>query len=226
MNLDAAMQLIALSAIPLIFAITLHEAAHGWIASKLGDTTALMLGRVTLNPAKHIDPIGTVILPIMSLILSGFMFGWAKPVPINYHQLNHPRRDMLLVALAGPAANLFMALLWGAIAKLSLFISVGDTHSTLKVAATFLHLSSRYGIFINCIFMMLNMLPLPPLDGSRIVSAILPPDMARSYEKIEPYGIWILLGLLMFGVLGIILWPSVQWFVAMISQLYGITPIY
>jgi len=226
MTFGNAMQLIAIAAIPLIFAITLHEAAHGWIASKLGDTTALMLGRVTLNPAKHIDPIGTIVFPLMTILLTGFMFGWAKPVPINYHNLHHPRRDMIFVAAAGPFANLLMAFIWGAIAKLSLLLVVSDAHPTLKIIGTFIHLSSQFGLLINIVFMFLNLLPLPPLDGSRVVSAILPPGAARLYEKIEPYGIWILIALLIFGILGMILIPSIQWLNNIISNIYGITPFH
>ena len=226
MNFDAAIQMIAVAMIPLIFAITLHEAAHGWIASKLGDKTALMLGRVTLNPTKHIDPLGTIIFPILTLLLSGFMFGWAKPVPVNYQNLHHPRRDMLLVAIAGPFANLVMAFIWGAIAKLSIMTAVSDIHPVLKTTATFIHLSSQFGVLINCIFLMLNLLPIPPLDGSRVISAILPPQIAHAYERIEPFGIWILLGLLIFGLLGIILWPPIQWLISLISHIYGITPFH
>lgn len=226
MTLNIAMQLIALTAIPLIFAITVHEAAHGWIASKLGDTTALMLGRVTLNPAKHIDPIGTVIFPIIMVLLTGFMFGWAKPVPVNYQNLHKPRRDMLLVAIAGPLANLGMAFIWAAIAKLSMMVAVSNAHPTLKLIFTFVHLSSLFGVFLNLVFMILNLIPIPPLDGSRIISAILPPGAARVYEKIEPFGIWILLALLVFGILSTILMPSVQWVTEQISNLYGITPLH
>lgn len=226
MTLNAVIQLIAIAAIPLIFAITLHEAAHGWIASKLGDTTALMLGRVTLNPAKHIDPIGTIVFPLLTILLTGFMFGWAKPVPVNYHNLKKPRRDMFFVAIAGPLANLCMAFFWGAIAKLSIVHAVSDVHPTLKLITSFIHLSSQFGVLINLVFMMLNLLPLPPLDGSRIVSAILPPAIARTYEKIEPFGIWILIALLIFGVLGMILLPSIQWLTILISKIYGITPFH
>lgn len=226
MTFNAAMQLIAIAIIPLIFAITLHEAAHGWVASKLGDKTALMLGRVTLNPAKHIDPIGTIVFPVITLLLSGFMFGWAKPVPVNFQNLHKPRSGMFFVAIAGPFANLIMAFIWGAIAKLSILISVSDTHTTLKTIATFVHLSSQFGVLINCVFLMLNLLPIPPLDGSRIVSSVLPARIAWAYEKIEPFGIWILLGLLIFGILGLILWPSIQWLTTQISNLYGITPFH
>jgi len=226
MTFASAMQLIAIAAIPLIFAITLHEVAHGWVASKLGDTTALMLGRVTLNPTKHIDPFGTVIVPILTILLTGFMFGWAKPVPVNFNNLNHRRRDMVFVAVAGPFANLVMAFLWGAIAKLSLLLSVSDAHPILKVTATFIHLSSQFGILINIVFMFLNLLPVPPLDGSRIILAILPPGLAVMYEKIEPFGIWIILALLVFGILSAILLPSIQWLNSLISQIYGIAPFH
>jgi len=222
MNINATIQLIAIAAIPLIFAITLHEAAHGWVASKFGDKTALMLGRVTLNPAKHIDPIGTILFPILTLLLSGFIFGWAKPVPINYNNLGKPKRDMLFVAVAGPASNLLMALLWAIIAKLTLLVFISDAHPILKTTATFIHLSAQFGILINCLLMVLNLIPIPPLDGSRVVSSLLPPNAAYIYEKIEPYGIWILLGLLVFGILGQILWPPIHYLTTHISALFNI----
>jgi len=222
MNLNTAMQLIAIAAIPLIFAITLHEAAHGWVASKFGDTTALMLGRVTLNPAKHIDPIGTVLFPIITMLLSGFIFGWAKPVPVNFNHLKNPRRDAILVALAGPLSNFAMAILWAIIAKLMLMVYVSDTHPILKTTATFIHLSAQFGILINCLLMVLNLIPIPPLDGSRVVSSLIPPSAAYYYEKIEPYGIWILLALLIFGVLGYVLWPPIHALTSLISSTFGI----
>ena len=224
MNINTAMQLIAIAAIPLIFAITLHEAAHGWVASKFGDKTALMLGRVTLNPAKHIDPIGTIVFPIITLLLSGFIFGWAKPVPINYHNLNNPKRDMLFVALAGPVSNLLMAIFWAIIAKLTLMVFISDVHPVLKTTATFIHLSAQFGILINCLLLVLNLIPIPPLDGSRVVSSLLPANAAYYYEKIEPYGIWIILGLLVFGILGHVLWPPIRHLVTLISTLFGIPP--
>lgn len=223
MNLNTAIQTIAVAAIPLIFAITLHEAAHGWVASKLGDTTALMLGRVTLNPAKHIDPIGTVILPMVMLWLGGFIFGWAKPVPVNWQNLRNPKRDMAIVALAGPAANLLMALFWGMIAKISLIIFSGQSvHPFIKTTATFIHLASLFGITINCVLLVLNLIPIPPLDGSRVVSSFLPVNAASAYEKIEPYGIWILLALLVLGVLASVLWPPVRFLVGNIRALFGL----
>jgi len=222
MNIQQSIQMIAVAILPLLFAITLHEAAHGWIASKLGDKTALMLGRVTLNPVKHIDPIGTVVLPIVMMLLSGFIFGWAKPVPVNWNNLRHPRRDMALVALAGPGANLVMALFWAIIVKASILLTGDFTNPFLKVALVFLRLAGNFGIFINCILLVLNLIPIPPLDGSRVVSSMLPPNAAMVYERIEPYGIWILLLLLVLGVLAKILFPPVLSLVGMIKNLFGL----
>lgn len=224
MNYGDIIHLIAVILLPLLFAITLHEAAHGWVASKLGDKTALMMGRVTLNPVKHIDPLGTLILPILMLILSKFTFafGWAKPVPVTWQNLRKPRRDMALVAFAGPFANLLMALLWAAIAKASLTLGSGAEESILRNATVFFYNAGIFGILINVVLMILNLIPLPPLDGSRIVSAILPPKAACSYSKIEPYGIWILLGLLVFGLLGRILLSPVIHLSQFIRSLFGL----
>lgn len=196
-NFDSLIQLICIAAIPLIFAITLHEAAHGWMASKLGDQTARIMGRVTLNPLKHIDPFGTIILPIMMLMFAGFIFGWAKPVPIAWQNLRHPKRDMALVGAAGPGANLVMAIFWAMIAKLShiIFLNI-HLHETLRSTASFMHQTSRFGIMINCVLLMINLIPIPPLDGSRVVSSCLSPTLARKYERLEPYGLWIFLGLI------------------------------
>lgn len=206
---------IAVVILPLLFAITLHEAAHGWIAMKFGDKTALMMGRVTLNPAKHIDPFGTIILPIVLLTLSNFTmaFGWAKPVPITWQNLKNPRADKAWVALAGPAANLLMALLWALIAKIS-------SQYPLSELAKFLYLMGVYGIGINGILMLLNLIPLPPLDGSRVISSILPPRIAAKYDRLEPYGIWILLALLISGLLGKALYPLTLQFMSLIVTLF------
>ncbi len=219
---NAIIRAISVAAIPLIFAITLHEAAHGWVASKLGDTTALMLGRVSLNPIKHIDPIGTIVLPCFLMILrGGFIFGWAKPVPVNWRNLNKPRRDMALVAIAGPAANLLMAFAWAALAKISLH--AGNSNILwLNNAMIFTQQASLFGIRINIMLMILNLLPIPPLDGSRIISAILPPAAAITYEKIEPYGIWILLALILLGILHLILYPPVIMTMIFIFKLFGL----
>jgi len=224
MSIAHIIQLIAIIILPLVFGITLHEAAHGWVASKLGDKTALMMGRVTLNPIKHIDPIGTVILPIVMLIVSKFTFafGWAKPVPVNWRNLNHPRRDMALVAIAGPLSNLLMGLFWAGIAKLSVILSVGAVNPVLQATTSFFYNAGLFGISINIILMILNLIPIPPLDGSRIVSSILPPAAERVYSKIEPYGIWILLALIVFGFLGKVLYPPVIHLTQFIRSLFGL----
>jgi Zn-dependent protease len=224
MNIASTIQLICVIALPLIFAITLHEAAHGWVAHKLGDQTAWMMGRVTLNPAKHIDLLGTIILPVIMLIISGFMFGWAKPVPVNWRALKNPKRDMAFVAIAGPCANLLMALLWALVAKLAQTLLV-TTHgdSSLFWIAEYFELAGKYGIFINCILLVLNLIPIPPLDGSRVVSSLLPAQAAYQYEKIEPFGIWILLGLLLLGFLGHILQAPTYWLMQHIVQAFGLS---
>lgn len=221
MDIHNIIQQLAIAIIPLLFAITVHEAAHGWVASKLGDTTALMMGRVTLNPAKHIDPIGTVLLPIVMLLLSNFIFGYAKPVPVNWQHLKNPRRDMALVALAGPGANLIMALGWAALARLT-YTSVDLSGTTGMHALLFLHLVAVFGIHINILLMILNLIPIPPLDGSRVVSSLLPPRAAIAYERIEPYGIWILLGLLVLGALTVILLPPANFVIHSIKNIFGI----
>ncbi|WP_006460346.1 site-2 protease family protein [Thiomicrospira aerophila] len=189
------MQLLAIWALPVIFAITLHEAAHGWAAEKLGDKTARMLGRVTLNPIKHIDPIGTLLVPAALLFFGGFIFGWAKAVPVSMRNFKRPERDMAVVAIAGPAANLLMAVLWALVLKLG-FILVGNQPEV----GQFLIYSGIAGLSINIILMLLNLLPIPPLDGSRLVSAVLPKPLAWQYNRLEPFGLFILLGLVVLGV--------------------------
>jgi Zn-dependent protease len=203
-------QVIAIYALPVILAITLHEAAHGYVAMRFGDMTAYAAGRVTLNPIKHIDPIGTVALPLALLALGklfgggGMLFGWAKPVPVNFANLRHPKRDMLWVAAAGPLSNLAMALLWAIVAKLSLaMLSPG-------AFALPLALMGAAGVLVNLIFMVLNLLPLPPLDGGRILTSLLPHRMAYRFSRVEPYGFIILLVLLFTGALGFVLWPLVS----------------
>lgn len=198
-------QRIIIWALPVLFAITVHEVAHGWVAKKLGDPTAEMLGRLTLNPIKHIDPIGTVVLPLLMLWMGGFVFGWAKPVPITWENLKHPKRDIALVAIAGPGANLIMALIWALVMKLAiLFMPVSPW------AARPMLLMGAAGVMINLILMALNLLPIPPLDGGRILTGILPGPWAWRLSRIEPYGILILLALLMTGILGQILGPIVS----------------
>jgi Zn-dependent protease len=197
-------QKLAVLALPVILAVTLHEAAHGWMADRLGDHTARALGRVTLNPLKHIDPIGTVLVPLGMFALTGFMFGWAKPVPIDARNLKRPRKDMALVAVAGPGANLLMALGWG----LAIVFAQSIAHSSPWIAEPLLFMGAA-GVLINVILMVLNLLPIPPLDGSRVVASLLPYNAARSYARIEPYGLFIVVALLVTGLLGRIVMPLV-----------------
>ncbi|MDB4026920.1 site-2 protease family protein [Candidatus Thioglobus sp.] len=192
--------------IPLLFAITLHEAAHGWVASKLGDHTARMMGRVTLNPVKHIDLVGTIAIPLLLLISSsGFIFGWAKPVPINFNALRSGKSGMIWVALAGPGANLFMAVCWLLIMILAININI-----------PVLIEMGRIGIMVNCVLAVFNLLPIPPLDGSRVISALLPNRLAYQYNQLEQYGLFILLGLMFIGGFNYLVLPVVgillSWF--------------
>lgn len=211
-------QKLAVWVMPALLAITVHEVAHGWIALRLGDRTALMLGRLTLNPIKHIDPIGTVLLPALLLLIGGFIFGWAKPVPITWENLKHPKRDMALVALAGPMANLIMALLWLLAVKAGL--SVMGSNPWLGQPLIYMGVA---GIFINAILMILNLLPLPPLDGGRIVAGLLPGPLAWRYSRIEPYGMLIILALFITQLLGKIIWPVLSLFFLVLFY-YGQLP--
>ena len=186
--------------IPLLFAITLHEAAHGWVASKLGDHTARMMGRVTLDPTKHIDPIGTIAIPLVLLLSSsGFIFGWAKPVPINFNALRNGKNGMIWVALAGPGANIVMAICW-------LFVMI----IAIKTNITVLIEMGRVGILVNCVLAVFNLLPIPPLDGSRVISALLPNRLAYQYNQLEQYGLYILLGLMFLGGFNYLVRPWVE----------------
>ncbi len=201
--------------IPVLLAITLHEAAHGWTASKFGDHTARMMGRVTLNPVKHIDPVGTVIVPLALLIMStGFIFGWAKPVPINFNALRSPKSGMIWVALAGPGANLIMVIGWLFVAILSVNINMPFI---LKMAGA--------GIFINLLLAVFNLLPIPPLDGSRVISALLPNPLAYKYNQLERYGFVILIGLMFIGGFSYIVWPIVGLALSSLSALSGLNLI-
>jgi Zn-dependent protease len=186
--------------IPLLFAITLHEAAHGWVASKLGDHTARMMGRVTLDPTKHIDPIGTIAIPLVLLISSsGFIFGWAKPVPINFNALRNGKNGMIWVALAGPGANIVMAVCW-------LFLMIIAINMNIAVLIEM----GRIGILVNCVLAVFNLLPIPPLDGSRVISALLPSRLAYQYNQLEQYGLYILLGLMFLGGFNYLVRPWVE----------------
>jgi Zn-dependent protease len=211
--MDGIIQAITVYAIPVLLAITVHEAAHGYVARMLGDSTAYMLGRVTLNPIKHIDPVGTIIVPLAILLMSklaggaGFMFGWAKPVPVNFANLRHPKRDMIWVAAAGPGVNLLMAILWALLMKV--LIAAGSSESFFMEMA-------RAGIFVNIGLMALNLLPLPPLDGGRILVGLLPHNLALALSRVEPYGFFILIALLATNTLGFFLQPFYQFGVAIV----------
>ncbi len=202
---------------PVLFAITFHEVAHGWMARRLGDPTAEMLGRLTLNPIKHVDPLGTVLVPILLLVAGGFIFGWAKPVPVTWENLKHPKRDMAFVALAGPVANLLMIIFWAVLVKLAVVLT-----GPLDWVAQPLAYMGWAGVVINSILMILNLFPLPPLDGSRVLSAMLPGPMAWQLSRIEPYGLIILLILLVTGLLGKMLWPLVLGLQQLVYRLVGL----
>ncbi|MGB6008580.1 site-2 protease family protein [Castellaniella sp.] len=200
--MDQLIQTIAVYALPVLFAITLHEAAHGYVARFFGDPTAQQAGRISLNPLRHIDLMGTIVVPLVLLFVTRFMgggllFGWAKPVPVNWSRLRRPKQDMLWVALAGPASNLLQAIVWVLLWRLMLSTGVAQG------ADSFWTLMAHAGVQVNLILMALNLLPLPPLDGGRIVFSLLPPRLAWQYGRIEPYGLVILIVLMMMGWL----WP-------------------
>ncbi len=217
MNELNTIQQVVVLVMPVLFAITVHEAAHGWVASKLGDSTAKQLGRVTLNPIKHIDLLGTVILPLGMYLLTGFMFGWAKPVPVDWRNLRNPRRDMALVAIAGPASNLIMAVLWA----IGMQVGVHLLETLPWVAYPLIYMGTA-GIMINTILMVLNLLPILPLDGGRIVASLLPPKLAVPYARLEPWGLFIIVSLLATGLLGNIISPVLSMFQYIIVSLVGL----
>jgi Zn-dependent protease len=209
-------QKIAVWAVPVLLAITVHEASHGYAARALGDRTAQMLGRLSLNPIRHIDPVGTILVPGILLVLGGFLFGWAKPVPVNMRNLTHPRRDMALVAIAGPLSNLAMALGWGLLLKFAL--ATGATDGVwLGIRAM-----AVAGIVINLILMVLNLLPLPPLDGGRVLTGLVPESWARRLDRIEPFGLLILVALLATGLLGALIGGPLAWAQFTVFRLLGL----
>jgi Zn-dependent protease len=215
-DIDRIIQGIAIFALPVILAITLHEAAHGYVAKKYGDLTAYAQGRVTLNPLRHIDPMGTIIVPLLLLAVSSpYLFGWAKPVPVNFGNLRHPKRDMLWVAAAGPGANLLMAFLWALVFKLGLAIPESNFSEPML-------LMGQAGILINVILLVLNLLPLPPLDGGRIAVSLLPQRIAYRFAQVEPYGFIILLVLLFTGVLGAVIGPFILITIRLVAWLVGL----
>jgi Zn-dependent protease len=202
--MDVSLSAIVLFAVPVVFAITLHEAAHGYVARMFGDRTAELQGRITLNPLKHIDPVGTILVPGVLLLAAKFggpqfVFGWAKPVPVNFANLRNPRRDMLWVAAAGPGANLVMAVAWALVLK-ALPEGTADAATSMAIV----------GISVNLVLMALNLLPVPPLDGGRIAMSLLPLPAARAYARIEPYGLFVIVALLAFGVLDNVMRPVLR----------------
>ena len=209
-------QLVAVAILPLLFAITVHEVAHGWVAKKFGDPTAQRLGRLTLNPLKHIDPVGTILVPGLLLLLGGFVFGWAKPVPVTWENLRHPKRDMAIVAAAGPGANLVMAFFWAVIARIGMQLG---SQSWVGLPMQYMGL---FGIEINSIFMILNLLPLPPLDGGRVAVGLLPGPWAWQLARIEPFGFFILLALLATGILGAIIGPPIHGVERLVTLIVGL----
>lgn len=210
-------QLIAIWILPVLLAVSLHEAAHAWMADKKGDSTARLLGRLTFNPFKHIDPIGTILVPTLMIMFTGFAFGWAKPVPVDVRKLNNPKKDMMWVALAGPASNFIMALIWAILLHISvLFV---DSRSAISL---FFLLMPVAGITINVILGVLNLLPIPPLDGGRIMAGLLPPRASLQYSKIEPYGFFIIIGLMLSGLLSYIIFPAINFVLITLSLISGL----
>jgi Zn-dependent protease len=213
MDLSQFVQTVAIYALPVLFAITLHEAAHGYVARHFGDMTAYAQGRISLNPVRHIDIVGTIVIPIVILLLSGgrFLFGWAKPVPVNYSALRSPKQHMAWVAAAGPGANLAMALGWALLLKLA--VELPPNFFTVPLGEM-----AKAGILVNVVFMFLNLLPILPLDGGRILASLLPNRVAWQYARLEPWGLPVLLLLLVTNVLDFVLTPLVSHSVALLRS--------
>jgi Zn-dependent protease len=220
MELNELVKTAAIYALPVVFAVTLHEVAHGYVARYFGDKTAFRSGRISLNPLRHIDPLGTIVLPLLTLIIMtvfgfGVPFGWAKPVPVNYYALRHPKRDMLWVAAAGPAANLLMAIAWAVLMK-------GVQFLPLNVLTALLGAMSVAGIQVNVVLMVLNLLPIPPLDGGRIAVSLLPDRFALGYARLEPFGFPVLLVLVLLlpQVLMAVMMPMVHASIGLIEIVF------
>ena len=209
-------QKITVYVIPLIFAITLHEAAHAFAARYFGDSTAYMLGRMTLNPLKHIDPVWTIAVPLLTMLFSPLIFGAAKPVPVNFGAMRNPKRDMIFVAAAGPAANLAMMVGWAVIGKIAISLPLSEP-------VRFLAMVAEAGIFVNALLMIFNLFPLLPLDGGRMLVGLLPNKLAYAFSRTEPYGMLILIALIMTGILGKFMWPLVEISIKSIYAIIGLS---
>lgn len=207
-------QKVTVYALPVIFAITVHEAAHGYAARHFGDMTAAEAGRISLNPLRHIDPIGTILIPLLTMLAGGILFGWAKPVPVNFSRLHHPKKDMLWVAAAGPGSNLLMAIGWALVFKFSGGFAADGLQEQVLVPLWYM---AQAGVTINVVLMVLNLLPLPPLDGGRIAVSLLPHPLAWKFAQLERYGFIILIVLLFTGILGKILGPPIDAVINLIS---------
>ena len=212
MDTSNLIQTILIYALPVLFAITVHEAAHGYAARHFGDNTAWMLGRVTLNPLKHIDPLGTILMPLFLYIATSgaFLFGYAKPVPVRFDRLRHPKRDMIWVALAGPVSNLIQALFWGAL----LYVLLG-----LGVSEPFFLQMCKGGVLVNIVMFAFNLFPLPPLDGGRVLAGLLPRHAANALSRVEPYGFFIVMALVVTGIV------SSLWMRPLMNATYGLLEV-
>lgn len=217
MQLEALILKIVISAIPIILAITVHEASHGYAAKYFGDLTAERMGRISLNPFRHIDLFGTILMPAFTLLVGGILFGWAKPVPVNFNNLRNPKKDMLWVAAAGPVSNLVMAIAWGILLG---FVKRGIDAGDFPSAASMFIDMAYVGITINIVLMVLNLLPMPPLDGGRIVVSLLPNHLGMQLSRVEQYGFIILIALWFMGVLSKILMPFVEFFQQIIFRIF------
>ena len=218
MQLEALVIKIIVSAIPILLAITVHEASHGYAAKYFGDLTAEKMGRISLNPLKHIDPVGTILLPAITLFFGGVLFGWAKAVPVNFGNLRHPKQDMLWVAAAGPASNFVMAVGWSMLLG---YIKYALGHGIFSPVFPFLLEMSFIGVTINVVLMVLNLLPMPPLDGGRIAVSLLPNHLAFKLAQVEKYGFAILIVLMFTGVLNKIIGPVIDFFQTIILRIFA-----
>ena len=217
-DINELMVKVSIWTLPVLLSITLHEWGHAWAADRLGDPTARLLGRVSLNPIRHIDPVGTILVPLILLLIGGFVFGWAKPVPVDTRNLAQPRRDMAAIAMAGPSANLAMAVGWVVVHMLSVsLMASGQTWIAVP-----LQQMARVGVILNVVLCVFNLLPLPPLDGSALVAWVLPPRLADSYLQIAPYGLFLLLGLVATGLQGRLVNPPIQALLGVFSGLTGV----